>query len=110
MDKIIDSKIINLNIISVISGWIDKEEISYSSKFVQLRELYLPYNFKLLLLLRGSRDRFTPNKFHELCDDKPNTITLIKVKGEEKIIGGYKTLKWESSGDWVATKIVLFIF
>ncbi|GBC00020.1 hypothetical protein RclHR1_03710004 [Rhizophagus clarus] len=99
MDKIIDSQIGDLGIVLVISRWIDKVEIS---KFTHLRELYLPYKFKLLL--RGSRDGFTPNKFHELCDGKPNTITLLKVKGEEEIIGGYNPLKWESDGGWVNTK------
>ncbi|UZO05002.1 uncharacterized protein OCT59_025363 [Rhizophagus irregularis] len=48
----------------------------------------------------GSRDGFTSKKFHELCDGKPNTITLIKVKGAEEIIGGYNPLKWESSGGY----------
>ncbi|GBC00022.1 hypothetical protein RclHR1_03710006 [Rhizophagus clarus] len=113
MDKIINSKIANLNIISVISGWIDKVEVSYSGKFSHIRELYLPYKFELLL--RGSRDGFTPNKFHELCDGKLNTITLIKVKGKEEIIGGYNPLIWKSPGNswsdnsWVKT-IDSFIF
>src|SRR2546428_553739 len=62
---------------------------------------------KFQLLLRGSRDGFTPKKFHELCDDKPNTVTFIKVKGTEEILGGYNSLKWESSGPygrWRETK------
>ncbi|EXX51623.1 hypothetical protein RirG_260230 [Rhizophagus irregularis DAOM 197198w] len=97
--SIIDSKIVNLNIISAISKWIDKIYIiNYNSKFDHLRELYLPYKFQLLL--SGSRDGFTSKKFHELCDGKPNTITLIKVKGAEEIIGGYNPLKWESSGGY----------
>ncbi|CAB4413978.1 unnamed protein product [Rhizophagus irregularis] len=82
----IKSNIVNLNIISTISRWIDK--VDYNNKFSYLRELYLPYKFKLLL--RGSRDGFTPQKFHELCDDKPNTITFIKVSGTGEILGGVK--------------------
>src|SRR2546430_1823048 len=65
-DGIIDSKIVNLNIVSTISRWIDKVDIN--NKFAQFRELYLPYKFELLL--RGSRDGYTPKTFHELCDDK----------------------------------------
>ncbi|GBC07686.1 hypothetical protein RclHR1_07620004 [Rhizophagus clarus] len=38
------------------------------------KESYLPYKFKLLL--RGCRDGFTPKRFHELCDNKPNTVTF----------------------------------
>ncbi|UZO05059.1 uncharacterized protein OCT59_025420 [Rhizophagus irregularis] len=66
-DGIIDSKIVNnLNIISTISRRIDKMVIN--NKFDHLRGLYLPYEFQLLL--RGSRDGFTPKKFHQLCDGK----------------------------------------
>ncbi|UZO05042.1 uncharacterized protein OCT59_025403 [Rhizophagus irregularis] len=83
IDGIIDSSIINnLSIISTFSRRIDK--IDVSNNFAHLRELYLPYRFQLLL--RGSRDGFTPKKFHELCDNKYNTITFIKVKGTEEIL------------------------
>ena len=80
----------NLNIISTISRRIDKMVIN--NKFDHLRELYLPYKFRLLL--RGSRDGFTPKKFHELRDDRHNTITFIKVKGAEEILGGYNPIAW----------------
>ncbi|GES93536.1 hypothetical protein GLOIN_2v1868410 [Rhizophagus clarus] len=70
------SKIVDLNIISIISRWIDKTVIITNSKFEHLRDLYLPYKFELLL--RGSRDGFTPKKFHELCDGKSNTVTFVK--------------------------------
>src|SRR6266496_5600825 len=76
IDGIIDSKIVNLNIISIISIWFDKIEIN--NKFAYTRELYLPYKFRLLL--RGSKDGFTPDKFHILCDDIPCTIIIIKLK------------------------------
>ncbi|PKY34912.1 hypothetical protein RhiirB3_455093, partial [Rhizophagus irregularis] len=53
----------------------------------------------------GSRDGFTPKKFHELCnDDVYNTITFIKVKGTEEIIGGYNPIIWRSSDTWGETK------
>jgi hypothetical protein len=93
IDGIIDSKIVNLNIASLISRWIDK--FDNKSKFSYTREFYLPYKFKLLL--RGSQDGFTPNKFHESCDDIPCTLTLIKVKETEEIIGGYNPTVWKSS-------------
>ncbi|GES93521.1 hypothetical protein GLOIN_2v1782772 [Rhizophagus clarus] len=101
IDGIIDSKIVkNLNIISTISRRIDKMVIN--NKFDHLRELYLPYKFELLL--RGSRDGFSPKKFHELCNGKPYTVTFIKVKGTEEILGGYNLLKWESFGDWIKNR------
>ncbi|CAB4429975.1 unnamed protein product [Rhizophagus irregularis] len=95
-----DSKIINLNTISLISKWIDKVEIE--SRFACRKELYLPYEFKLLL--RGSRDGFTPDKFHSLCDNKPKTVTFIKVKGTDEILGGYNPIIWETSKSWGETK------
>ena len=99
IDGIVDSKIVNnLIIISTILRWIDKD----NSKFSHIRGLYLPYKFQLLL--RGSRDGFTPKKFHELCDCKYNTVTFIKVKGAEEILGGYNPLKWGSSKSWGKTK------
>jgi hypothetical protein len=69
---------------------------------------YLPYKFELLL--RGSRDGFTPKKFHELCDGKPKTVTFIKVKGTEEIIGGYNPLIWETSHIWSVTKDSFIFF
>src|SRR6266536_3158460 len=59
IDGVIDSKIVNSNIISTVSRWIDKVDIN--SNFAYFRELYLSYKFQLLL--RGSRDGFTPKKF-----------------------------------------------
>src|SRR6266516_3298073 len=83
IDGIIDSEIVNLNIVSIISRWIDR--IDVKSKFSYVRELYLPYKFKLLL--RGSRDGFTPNKFHTLCDNIPYTVIFVKVKETGEIVG-----------------------
>ncbi|RGB40657.1 hypothetical protein C1646_687352 [Rhizophagus diaphanus] len=92
----IESNIVNLNIISTISRWIDK--VDCNSKFSYVRELYLPYKF--ILLLRGSRDGFSPKKFHELCDDKPNTVTFIKVKRTDEILGGYNPSIWNNCSGW----------
>ncbi|GES90220.1 hypothetical protein GLOIN_2v1884231 [Rhizophagus clarus] len=94
-DGIIDSEIVNLNIISLISRWIDKMDVK--SKYIYTRELYLPYKFELLL--RGSRDGFTPKKFHELCDNISHTVTFIKIKETEEIIGGYNPSVWKSHKD-----------
>jgi len=98
--KIIDSQIINFNIVSTVSKWVN--ELDNNNKFAYFRQSYLPYRFKLLL--RGSRDGFTPKKFHELCDGISSTVTFIKVKGTEEILNGYNPLKWESSDIWGKTK------
>ncbi|CAB4412264.1 unnamed protein product [Rhizophagus irregularis] len=93
--QIIDSKIVNSNIISIVSKWIDKVVTND-------REPYLPYKF--YLILRGSRDGFTPKKFHELCDGKHNTVTFIKIKGTKEILGGYNPLRWESTNSYGKTE------
>ncbi|RGB42628.1 hypothetical protein C1646_132838 [Rhizophagus diaphanus] len=94
--QVVDSLIVDSSIVSKISSWIDK---TVDNKFANISE------YKFELLLRGSRDGFTPKKFHELCDGKYNTVTFIKIKGSEEIIGGYNPLIWKSSvGTWGKTK------
>ncbi|CAB4429978.1 unnamed protein product [Rhizophagus irregularis] len=87
-----DSKIINPNIISLVSKWVDKAEVE--SGFA-CRNCRKEYEFKLLL--RGSRDGFTPDKFHSLCDNISKTVTFIKVKGTDEILGGYNPIIWETN-------------
>ncbi|GET03655.1 BTB/POZ protein [Rhizophagus clarus] len=70
-DGIIDSQIVNLNIVSTISRWIDKVD-----KFIHFRKLYLPYKFQLLL--RGSRDGFTPKNFMNCAIIKKVLLLLLK--------------------------------
>ncbi|KAG9291326.1 hypothetical protein G9A89_003978 [Geosiphon pyriformis] len=53
------------------------------------------------LLLRGSRDGFTPADFHRLCDNKGATVSVIKVKGTGQLIGGYNPQSWYSRGSWL---------
>jgi hypothetical protein len=50
------------------------------------------YEFKLIL--RGSRDGFSPNKFHEVCVNKFHTVSIIKVKDSNEILGGYNPITW----------------
>ncbi|CAB4412251.1 unnamed protein product [Rhizophagus irregularis] len=98
IERIIDSKIVNdLSIVKTISRQIDKMNIR--NNFAHLKESY-----KFELLLRRSRDGFTPKRFHELCDNKPNTVAFIKIKGTEEIIGGYNPLIWKSSSSWGETR------
>ncbi|GBB85330.1 hypothetical protein RclHR1_01190006 [Rhizophagus clarus] len=94
-DQIIDSRIVDANIASTILSWTNKVT---NNKFAHIDE------YKFELLLRGSRDGFTPKKFHELCDGKHNTVTFIKIKKTKEIIGGYNPLKWESSSSFGETE------
>ncbi|RIB27315.1 hypothetical protein C2G38_2160939 [Gigaspora rosea] len=82
------SSIITLQHAAEISSWIDKRSTNYDVSKI-------PYEFKLLL--RGSRDKdgFTAEKFHELCDDIPGTVVVVKINSTKEILGGYNPLKWK---------------
>ncbi|EXX57601.1 carbohydrate-binding module family 13 protein [Rhizophagus irregularis DAOM 181602=DAOM 197198] len=92
--RTIDSRIITPQYAELISKWIDKLEIT--------DELTSSYEFKLLF--RGSRDGFTRKKFHEICDNKPRTVTIVKVKNSNEVLGGYNPLEWNSYGRYGTTK------
>jgi hypothetical protein len=53
---------------------------------------------KWSLLYRGTRDGFRARKFHEKCDGKSSTLTIIKAKSSGFIFGGYTDAEWQSSG------------
>ncbi|EXX67296.1 hypothetical protein RirG_115700 [Rhizophagus irregularis DAOM 197198w] len=84
--RTIDSKIITYQHIELISKWIDRLEIT--------DKLASSYEFKLLF--RASRDGHSRDKFHEICDNKPRTVTCVKVKDSNEILGGYNPNVWKS--------------
>ncbi|GBB96610.1 hypothetical protein RclHR1_00280002 [Rhizophagus clarus] len=84
--KFIDSRIITIQHAEIISKWIDRLEIT--------DELRNSYEFKLIF--RASRDGFTSKQFHEKCDNQSRTVTIIKVKDSNEILGGYNPIIWES--------------
>jgi hypothetical protein len=90
----IDSKIITFQHAELISKWINKLDITDKSSFL--------YEFRLIL--RGSRDGFASNKFHEICDGRSCTVTIIKVKGNNQILGGYNPIEWKSDRSYGATE------
>ncbi|GES86161.1 BTB/POZ protein [Rhizophagus clarus] len=92
--KNINSKIITFQHAELISKWIDRLEITDM--------LTSSYEFKLLF--RGSRDGFNSRNFHKNCDNKPRTVTIIKVGGSSEILGGYNPLEWKSNDSFMTTK------
>ena len=54
---------------------------------------------KAKLLYRKSRDGDTFDIFHQLCDNKGPTITLIR-SSEGFIFGGYTPLSWYNHSNW----------
>ncbi len=50
-----------------------------------------------ILLYRATRDGFESSAFHEKCDGKAKTMTIIKTKSNY-VFGGYTAASWDSSG------------
>jgi hypothetical protein len=88
------SKIVTNRHVELISKWIDRLDIT--------DELVPSYEFKLIL--SGSRDGFSISKFHEICDNLSNTVTVVKVKNCNKIFGGYNPVEWKSADGYSSTK------
>ncbi|CAB4446050.1 unnamed protein product [Rhizophagus irregularis] len=82
--RTVDSKIITYQHVELISKWIDRLEI--------IDKLISSYKFRLLF--RASCDvGHSRDKFHEICNNQPRTVTLVKVN---EILGGYNPLEWKS--------------
>jgi hypothetical protein len=63
----------------------------------QIKELFLlcefPIRQKWNLIYRASKDGFEATNFHSKCDNKPNTLTIIKSTNDN-VFGGYTEQKW----------------
>ena len=35
------------------------------------------------------------NKFHKICDNQSHTVTIVKVKNSNEILGGYNPIVWQ---------------
>jgi len=88
--KGIDSVLIDSKHVALICDWLTNDKhVSYQS--------YQNIPFEFHLLVRGSRDGFGYKVFHELCDLKGPTITILRVHASGELLGGYNPLNWDSS-------------
>ncbi|CAG8471559.1 5714_t:CDS:2 [Cetraspora pellucida] len=76
-----DSVIFDSKRFSIITSWIEKQDINHFEK------RNLPYSFSLLL--RSSRDGISSDKFHQLCDNKGPILMISKIRHNGQIVGGY---------------------
>eukprot|EP01083_Nonionella_stella_P178459 630446_1 len=53
------------------------------------------------LLYRGSRDGFAANVFHNKCDGKANTLSIIRTNSNN-VFGGYASVPWKGDGSYAA--------
>ncbi|CAG8637999.1 14896_t:CDS:2, partial [Acaulospora colombiana] len=91
----LDSNLIGSRHAALIANWIDRRE-----KFSGACQI-VPYHFNLLL--RGTRDSFKEDVFHELCDNQGPTLVVAKVRDTGELIGGFNPVGWSSSGLWIET-------
>ncbi|RIB27902.1 hypothetical protein C2G38_2060788 [Gigaspora rosea] len=95
------SSIITLQHAAEISSWIDQRSTYYDTAEI-------PYQFNLLL--RGSRDGFTGEAFHRLCDNILGTVVVVKVNGTNEILGGYNPSIWKADNWMFGETTGSFIF
>ncbi len=63
------------------------------SKLMSLSEFSI--NKKWNLIYKGSKNGFKSSDFHSKCDDKPNTLVIIKSKNGN-VFGGYTEKSWSN--------------
>jgi len=74
----------------------DKSQIEY---LMALCEFSIDQKWNLIY--RASRDGFEAANFHSKCDNKPNTLIIIK-SASGNIFGGYTEQTWNSIGNYKA--------
>ncbi|GES76306.1 carbohydrate-binding module family 13 protein [Rhizophagus clarus] len=101
--NVIDSKIITLQHAEIISKWINGQKST--------DELEISYKFKLLY--RETVDGFDRfKKFHEVCNNQSRTVTIVKLRGRNVILGGYNPIEWRKYDNsfGITTDSFLFSF
>ncbi len=84
--------------------------IEKNIKYNQTLKYWINPNMKIKssLLYRMSRDGIEYSTFHNLCDNKGATITLIKLE-DGNILGNYTPLSWDSTSGW-KKDLNMFVF
>lgn len=59
---------------------------------------------KIELIYRGSRDGLNADAFHNYCDGKGETISIMK-SNYGYIFGGFTNTKWNRNGNWVVDSL-----
>ncbi|CAG8623899.1 6541_t:CDS:2 [Paraglomus occultum] len=89
----LDATLLTPSLSAWISGCIDHWKIPSSS-------LSQAYSFSLLL--RGSREGFSTDVFHSVCDNKGPTVVISQVSETGELVGGYNPI------DWLSTPVITY--
>eukprot|EP01132_Coremiostelium_polycephalum_P008075 gene8075-9935_t len=77
-----------------------KKEREYQELFTKINEWgSFPSNRKWKSIYQASKDGFSASTFHQKCNNKGPTITIIWSK-TGNIFGGYTSLNWNSIGNY----------
>jgi len=90
----------------------DKMNFTCESQIIDVRQCkilksWLPNSnsFNLKLLYRASVDGKSPQIFHNKCDGKGATLTIIKCKFDgavsSSVLGGFIDQSWHSNNQWI---------
>ncbi|KAG9299150.1 hypothetical protein G9A89_002521 [Geosiphon pyriformis] len=103
--KSVDAQPLRLTRSNINTKLLKSRNIKQLDHWIQGKDENIPFGNQLgndfKLILRGSRDGFTPADFHQLCDEKGATISVIKVKGTGQTIGGFNPQSWHSRNQWL---------
>lgn len=86
----IDSKIIenNENYKNILIQWLETPNSNINNNVKNISNISLLY--------RGSRDGFKSSDFHDRCNNKGETLTIIQ-SDEGYIFGGYTEIDWDNT-------------
>ena len=69
--------------------------------FFKLLQTKLPSTRRFKFLFRASDHQYSAQKFHQFCNNKPGTITIIKSNWGN-VFGGYASKSWTSENEWIS--------
>ena len=78
--------------------WLNDSLILNEGECLSLVEMTQSSNGELLY--RATRDGFTSQAFHSKCDNKANTVTIIK-NNLNYVFGGYTSATWNGTSKWI---------
>ena len=78
---------------------IDTKLIDLEKELPKLEEWFDGKKLKLEKIYRGSEDGFLAENFHNLCDGKGPTLTVVESSMGKKF-GGYTLVPWSSEQGW----------
>ncbi|GBC09492.1 hypothetical protein RclHR1_08900006 [Rhizophagus clarus] len=90
-----------INLMNIDSRIINSDHAFILGNFIKIAAEYdrnVVFDFELLV--RGSRDGFDLQTFHNHCNEKGPTITVVNVKNTDEILGGFNPLNFESTREY----------